>query len=139
MKPFTWILWGLVCGWPNDGYQPGPKADLARIIIYRQREFGGNPYQIVINGTKIGTLSTNRYFVVEVPAGRVKVESTWWNRTDRQTLWLTLQPGQTQYVKAVEELDFLSRRLLLAPVREEKAQAEMKKIKPDTPRENVNE
>jgi hypothetical protein len=54
----------------------------------------------------------------------VKVESTGNYLSDNQSVQLDAQPGRTYYLKAVEEIDFLIRTLLLAPV------SELKGIKP---------
>ncbi|MFD2570258.1 hypothetical protein ACFSUS_06400 [Spirosoma soli] len=118
-----WLLISL-----NDGFWQ-PRSDQARVIIYRQREFGGNAYAIKINDREKTQLPTNRYIQVDVLPGRVKLESVKDYFSDNQILWLIAQPGQTYYVKAVEEIDFLSRTLLLAPINEEQAQRELRKVK----------
>jgi hypothetical protein len=111
--------------------QPTPDNP-AHLVIYRQREFDGTPYTIKINDKKWGTLPANRYMQLDVPPGQVKVESTGYYFSDNQTIRLDAQPGRTYYLKAVEDIDFLTRTLLLAPVSEEQGQRELKGIKPAT-------
>lgn len=126
--PFLFPVWLLLSG-RADG-PPPVQSEPAHVVIYRQREFEGNTYNIKINDQKLGALPTNRYLQVDVPAGRVKVESVQSYFSDNQTVQLDTQPGRTYYVKAVEEMDFLSSALLLAPVSEAQGQREVQGIKP---------
>src|ERR671932_1963969 len=129
MKAMLFIhLWLLFTGLADDRWQP--RNGQARLIIYRQREFGGSTYDIKINDKQHGALPTNRYLQIDMTPGRVKLESAKDYFADSQTLWLTLQAGQTYYVKAVEDIDFLSRTLLMAPISPEQAQRELSKLKP---------
>ncbi|RIV18535.1 DUF2846 domain-containing protein [Fibrisoma montanum] len=121
-------LWLLITGLFDD--QGQPRNGQARVIIYRQREFGSTPYDIAINDKKQGALPTNRYMQVDILPGRIKIESMKDYFSDNQTLWLNVQAGHTYYVKAVEDIDFLSRTLLIAPIGEDQAQRELRKIKP---------
>ncbi|MGA0556497.1 hypothetical protein ACO2Q8_07595 [Larkinella sp. VNQ87] len=120
----------------GDGERWQPRSEQARVIIYRQREFGGNSYSIKLNDKKLATLPTNRSLQVEVAPGRVKIESVRDFFSENQELWLNLQPGQTYYVKAVEEIDFLTRTLLMAPISKEQAERELQKVKPLEPISN---
>ncbi|MGM9511690.1 DUF2846 domain-containing protein [Larkinella sp. GY13] len=109
------------------------QASHARLIIYRQREFAGNAFEVKVNEKNQGFLPTNRYLELTLDAGRVKIETGRDYFSDPQTLWLTLQADRTYYVKAVEEVDFLSRTLLLAPIKETQALEELRTVKPLTP------
>ena len=129
MKTIMLIYWWLsISGSSNGNLQP--RTELATLIVYRQREFGGNAYSVRLNGKEMGSLSPNHYLKLNAPPGRAKVESAKDYFSGNQTVWLTLQPGQTYYVKAVEEIDFLSRTLLMAPVGDEQARQELRRIKP---------
>jgi hypothetical protein len=107
-----------------------PQTNQARLVIYRLREFGGNAYDIKVNDQKAGPLPTNRYLQLDVPPGPVKIESVKNYFSENQTVQLDARPGRTYYVKAVEEMDFLTSALLLAPVREEQGQREAQGLKP---------
>lgn len=128
MKASVLVLAWLLSGWPPVS-QP-PQSNQARLVIYRHREFGGNAYEIKINGRKGGSLPTNRYLQLDVQPGRVKIESVKDYFSENQTVQLDVQAGRTYYVKAVEEVDFLTRTLLLAPVREQQGQQEVQSLKP---------
>ncbi|MET4108371.1 hypothetical protein [Hymenobacter sp. UYP22] len=106
---------------------PGPAA---RLVVYREREFGGNTYTLKLNDKVWGPLPANRYVQLEVPPGRTKLESVKDYFSENQTVWLEVQPGRTYFVKAVEEVDFLTRTLLMVPVREEQARRELLRLKP---------
>lgn len=122
-------VWLLLSGRADDG-PPPVQSEPAHVVVYRQREFEGTTYDIKINDRKLGPLPTNRYLQVDVPAGQVKVESVLSYFSDNQTVQLDAQPGRTYYVKAVEEMDFLSSALLLAPVSETQGQRETQGLKP---------
>jgi hypothetical protein len=128
-------LWLLLSGLPSEVGQP--RSPQARLIIYRTREFGGGTYTINVNGQKLAKLPSNRYVQVELPPGRIKIESARDYVTENQTLWLDAQAGRTYYVKAIEEVDFLSQMLLLVSVGPGQAQRELPGIKPvSLPRPN---
>jgi hypothetical protein len=124
----AWLLLG------NLAFEVGQaQSNQARLIIYRTREFGGSTYNIKINDKKQGALPTNRYLQVDLSPGRVKVQSMRDYFTENQTLWIDAQPGRTYYIKAIEEVDFLSQTLLIVPIGNEQAQQELRKIKPVSP------
>lgn len=129
--PWLVLAWLLLSGltFPAGPAQSPP----ARLLLYRTREFGGTTYTITLNDQPLGKLPTNRSWQVELPPGRIKIASGRDYFTENQTLWLDAQPGRTYYVKAVEEIDFLSQTLLLAPVGPEQAQRELRTVKPVAP------
>ncbi|RFP64363.1 DUF2846 domain-containing protein [Hymenobacter lapidiphilus] len=124
----TWLL---LSGWVEA--PPAPQSTPARLVIYRQREFYGTSYAIKINDKQWGSLPTNRYLQLEVAPGRVKIESVSYP-SDNQITRLEVQAGRTYYIKAVEEVDFLTRTLLMAPVSEEQGQRETQRLKLTVPR-----
>lgn len=126
--PLLVQIWLLLSGVAFEAGQT--RSTQARLILYRTREFGGGTYTININNQKLGKLPTNRYLQVDLLPGRIKIESAGDYVTEMQTLWLDAHPGRTYYVKAVEEVDFLSQTLLLAPIGNEQAQRELQGIKP---------
>lgn len=108
-----------------------PRAESARLIIYRQKEFGGTNYILFVNNKRAGTLTPNHYIQIHLPPGRTRIEAKKnYYYTDPESIWLTLQPGRTHYVKAVEEIDFMTQTLLMAPIGEEQARQELRRIKP---------
>lgn len=125
----TWLL---MSGWVEA--PPPAQSPPARLVIYRQREFYGDPYTIKINDQRWGALPSNRFLQVEVPPGRVKIESGQDYLSETQTVRLEAQPGRTYYIKAVGEVDFLTRTLLLAPVSEEQGQRETRNLRLVVPR-----
>lgn len=121
----TWLL---LSNW-SAAAQSAP-ANQARLIIYRQREFGGNTYALKLNEKEWGALPTNRYLQVDLPPGRIKLEAAGDYFSESQTLWVTLRAGRTYYVKAVEDVDFMTRTLLLALMSDEQGPRELRGIKP---------
>jgi len=122
------LAWLLLSSWPAAAQSvPGSQA---RLVVYRQREFGGNPYTLKLNEKVWAELPTNRYLQVDLPPGRVKIETATDYFSESQTLWLTLRAGRTYYVKAVEDVDFMTRTLLLALLSDEQGQRETQGLKP---------
>lgn len=107
-----------------------PHTKSATITVYRQREFGGRDFTIYVNDRRIGSLATNRYIRVEVPPGQLRIESKRDYFTEEKILSFRVASGETYYVKAVEEIDFLSHSLFMARVSEEQAKGELRRIKP---------
>lgn len=130
MKAALLMCWWLLTTSFLKGIAPQPRQELALLIVYRQREFGGKSYSIMLNGKEVGSLPPNRYLKLNAPPGRARIESKKGYLSENQTVWLTIQPGQTYYIKAVEDVDFLTQTLLLAPVSEGQARPELRRIKP---------
>ena len=122
------LAWLLLSSW-SAAAQEAP-ATQAHLVIYRQREFGGNPYTIKLNDKEWGALPTNRYLQADLPPGRIKIEAATDYFSESQTLWVTLRAGRTYYVKAVEDVDFMTRTLLIALMGDEQGQREVQGIKP---------
>lgn len=137
MKAFVLVLAWLLISGGTSAPEP-PQSNQARLVIYRLREFGGSSYDIKVNDQKAGALPTNRYLQLDVPPGPVKIESTRDYFSENQTVRLDARPGRTYYVKAVEEMDFLTRALLLAPVKEEQGQREVQGLKPAANKSRAN-
>jgi hypothetical protein len=101
----------------------------ATLVIYRKKEFMGTAFDISINGQVLSqSITPNRYFLVEVPAGPLQIQSSAWTATTR-VLKLQVEAGKKYYVKGQEEVDFLQKYLRLILMEPEKAQLEMKKCK----------
>ncbi|AQG80422.1 DUF2846 domain-containing protein [Spirosoma montaniterrae] len=133
----TLFIWWFL-GMTSLDHIPLSQTEPATLIIYRQREFGSRSYTIYVNGKRLSWLSANRYLQAEVPAGRVSIESKRNYFTENKTIAFPVEPGRTYYVKAVEDVDFLTQSLLLARVRDEQAKPELKKIKPMEPDTETN-
>ena len=121
----AWLLLG---SWAAAA-QAAP-ANQARLVVYRQREFGGSTYTIKLNDKEWSELPTNRYLQADLPPGRIKIEAATDYFSESQTLWLTLRAGRTYYVKAVEDIDFMTRTLLIALMSDEQGLREVQGIKP---------
>ena len=118
----------------NADCQP-VQPESAQLIIYREKEFIsglGTAYVFKINGQKAGKLSPNRYVQLPITPGRIKITFDSDYFTDSRPLWLRVQAGQTYYVKAVVEVDFLSSIMLMAPVDLQQAQKELRRMKPES-------
>lgn len=107
-----------------------PRSEVATVVIYRQREFDGGGYDLKLNGKLLGYLPQNRFLKVTIPTGRVKIESEGAYLSDVKMVFFTAEQGQTYYIKAVEDIDFMTRALLMARVSEEQAKRELSRIKP---------
>jgi len=117
-------------GWRVDEQ---PRAEVATIIIYRQREFGGGGYTLKLNGKHVGSLPQNRFLIATTQPGRVKIESEGAYLTDVKMVTFIVESGQTYYMKAIEDIDFMTRALLMARVSEVQAKRELSRIKPMEP------
>ncbi|SOD78360.1 DUF2846 domain-containing protein [Spirosoma fluviale] len=125
-----WLLFLLL----GDDQPQASQPEQAQLILYREKEFisgMGKGYAFKINEEKMGKLSPNRYVQLAVNPGRIKLEFDSNYLSDSRPLWLRVQAGQTYYVKAVVEIDFLSTTIVMAPVEPQKAQQELSRMKPE--------
>ena len=129
MKMELLVYWWLLTLAATYAIVEQPRSEPSRLIIYRQKEFGGAGYTLRINDRKVGVLPPNHYFQLMITPGRTKIESGKTFYADSKVIWLKLQPGEVYYVKAVEEMDFLTRTLLMAPMTAEQAQRDLRKLK----------
>ena len=109
-------------------------SEPAQLILYREKEFmswRGKAYPFKINGQLMGKLSPNRFVQLSLAAGRTEIEFINDYFTNSRPLRLMLQPGQTYYVKAVVEVDFLSSMMVMAPVDSQQARQELLRMKPE--------
>lgn len=137
MKAHVLVLAWLLLGSWSAAAQSAP-ANQARLVVYRQREFGGSTYTLKLNDKEWGALPTNRYLQTDLPPGRIKLEAATDYFSESQTLWLTLRAGRTYYVKAIEDVDFMTRTLLIALMSDEQGQREAQGIKPAASRSRPN-
>lgn len=129
MKAILFIHWWLMTSFLYRP-DPQPRQESAVLFVYRQREFGGNAYSIRLNGKQVGSLAPNRYLKLTVLPGHIKIESAKDYFSENQSVSLVVQPGKMYYVKAVEDIDFMTRTLLLAQVSDEQARQELRRVKP---------
>lgn len=112
-----------------------PKTELATLILYREKEFNlgrSQAYEFTVNDKDRLKLLPNRYVELRVTPGRVKIHFGNDYFSVGKTLWLTMQPGRTYYVKVAVDVDFMRATLLMAPVAETEARQELRRMKPET-------
>ena len=125
------FLFVLLVGLGKAVAQPTP-PEPAQLILYREKEFiSRKAYLFTINGQGMGKLSPNRFVQLFIPAGRVKLEFRNDYFTDSRPLVMQVQAGQTYYIKAVLEIDFLKAMMLMEPVEPTKALQELHRMKPE--------
>ena len=125
------LLMGVWIG--NKPWQP-TQTEPAHLILYREKEFIsglGKAFPFKINDQKKGKLSPNRYIQLSLPPGRIKLEFSTEYLSDSQPLWIRVQAGQTYYIKAAVEVDFLSASMIMAPVDAQQALQELRRMKPE--------
>lgn len=130
MKLFLFSFLWLV-GISGDVQQP--KAELATLILYREKEFNlgrSKAYEFKLNDKDQILLLPNRYAQLPVAPGRVKIHFGTDYFSTGKTLWLTMQPGRTYYVKVAVDVDFMRATMLMAPVAEQEARQELRRMKP---------
>lgn len=132
MKAMSIVCWWLLLV-NSISQERQPRSELATVVIYRGREFGGRTFRLYANDQKIGDLSTNQTIRVVLPPGSVRLESKRDYYTINKRIMFTVAAGQTYYIKAVEDIDFMSRTLLMALVSDEQAQRELNRKKEGTP------
>ncbi len=105
-----------------------PIEDKAVIVLYRQPEFLASRYEIKVNNQLVATLETKSFIEILAREGVAILESSDYRATKR-VLKLPVKAGNTYFVKAYEEVDFLERYLRFQVVDAETAKKEMLKCK----------
>jgi hypothetical protein len=110
-----------------------PKTEMATLVLYREKEFNlgrSKAYAFKIDNKEQILLSPNRYAQLRVMPGRIKIQFENDYFSTGKTLWLTMQPGRTYYVKVAVDVDFMRSTMLMAPVAEQEARQELRRMKP---------
>lgn len=85
---------------------PALKTNEGRIYFYRSNSFVGGGIQpnILVNGKVVGESKPGGFFFVDLPPGPIEVSTT---TEVEKKLSLTLEAGQTRYVRTVIGLGLL--------------------------------
>ncbi len=133
MRTLTWCLVCLLLvSFTHDDPEQF-RTETATLYIYRGREFGSFSYGIILNGEKVGSLSTNRFIRLSVPAGKTVLQGRQSYLVRGKPAYFTADAGKTYFVKAIEDVDFMTRYLRFGFVSEEQAKRELARIKPMEP------
>lgn len=129
MKLRTIILLWLY--FPGFGEEP-PSAERATVVLYRRKDYFGSDFTVKINSQVVTQrFSNNEYSRLEVPAGKIRVETEGNFITEKKSMTFTVNANETLFLKGIVDYDYLSNALYFKRTDAEQAAKEMVKLKPD--------
>lgn len=118
-------------------YFPGlgeelPSAERATVVLYRRKDYFGSDFTVKINSQVVTQrFSNNEYFRLEVPAGKIRVETEGDFITEKKSMIFTVNANETVFLKGIVDYDYLSNALYFKRTDGDQAAKEMVKLKPD--------
>lgn len=107
--------------------QATPVQSTGTLVFYRPRRYWGSALtpSVMVNGADTARLDNGRFFVVTLPAGKVKIESS----MKHDPLEVELAPGKVQYFEMVILAGTWKGGGRLIPTAEADAKEAVKKLK----------
>jgi hypothetical protein len=122
------LLW--LC-FPGFGEEP-PPTERGVMVLYRRKDYFGSDFTIKINNQLITQkFSNNEYFRLEVPVGKVKIDTEGGFITDKKSMLFSVKSNETVFLKGIVDYDYLSNALYFKRTDSEQAAKEISKTKLD--------
>ncbi len=122
------LLWLYFAGF---GEEP-PSAERATVVLYRRKDYFGSDFTVKINSQVVTQrFSNNEYFRLEVPAGKIRIETEGDFITEKKSMIFTVNANETLFLKGIVDYDYLSNALYFKRTAGDQAAKEMTKLKPD--------
>ena len=116
---------------PGFGEEP-PSAERAVVVLYRRKDYFGSDFTVKVNSQVVTQrFSNNEYVRLEVPAGKIRVETEGDFITEKKSMTFTVNANETVFLKGIVDYDYLSNALYFKRTDAEQAAKEMVKLKPD--------
>ncbi|WP_147277155.1 hypothetical protein [Runella aurantiaca] len=116
---------------PGFGEEP-PSAERATVVLYRRKDYFGSDFTVKINSQAVTQrFSNNEYFRLEIPAGKIRVETEGDFITEKKSMTFTVNANETLFLKGIVDYDYLSNALYFKRTASDQAAKEMTKLKPD--------
>ncbi|WP_428653197.1 hypothetical protein [Runella sp.] len=108
------------------------ETERAVVVVYRRKDYFSADFTIKINNQAITEkFSNNEYFRLEVPAGKVKVDTEGSFITEKKSMSFTINANETLFLKGIVDYDYLSNALYFKRTDSGEAAKEMNKLKLD--------
>lgn len=102
------------------------------LILYRRKDYFGSDFTVRINNQLVTEkFSNNEYFRIEVPAGKVKIDTEGGFITDKKSMLFTVKANETVFLKGIVDYDYLSNALYFKRTDSEQATKEISKTNLD--------
>lgn len=108
------------------------QTEPAVLVLYRRKDYFGADFTIKINNQLVTQkFSNNEYFRLEVPAGKVRVDTEGGFITDKKSMLFTVKSNETVFLKGIVDYDYLSNALYFKRADSDQANKEIVKLKMD--------
>ena len=122
-------LWMMFATTTEELNESGERGTL---VLYRRKDYFSSDFTLKINNQEVSQkFSNNEYIRVDVPAGRLKIETEGGFITQKQNMAFSVLPNEIVYLKGIVDYDYLSNALYFKRTDAEQATREMSKTKLD--------
>lgn len=102
------------------------------LVLYRRKDYFSSDFTLKINNQQVSQKFSNNEFIrLDVPAGRLKIETEGGFITEKQSMAFNVAPSETVYLKGIVDYDYLSNALYFKRIDNESATREITKTKLD--------
>ncbi|MFN8345755.1 MAG: hypothetical protein U0X91_12155 [Spirosomataceae bacterium] len=107
-------------------------SERGSLVLYRRKDYFGADFTVKINNQLVTQkFSNNEYLQLEVPAGKVKIDTEGGFITDKKSMLFSVRANETVYLKGIVDYDYLSNALYFKRTDNEQAAQEIRKTKLD--------
>jgi hypothetical protein len=108
------------------------QTDRTVLILYRRKDYFGSDFTIKINNQVITEkFSNNEYLRLDVPVGKIKIETEGGFITEKQSMLFSVKANEVVYLKGIVDYDYLSNALYFKRTLPDAAAQEITKTKLD--------
>jgi hypothetical protein len=108
------------------------QTDQTVLILYRRKDYFGSDFTVKINNQLITEkFSNNEYLRLDVPAGKIKIETEGGFITEKQSMTFLVKANEVVYLKGIVDYDYLSNALYFKRIPADTATQEITKTKLD--------
>lgn len=108
------------------------QTDRTVLVLYRRKDYFGSDFTVKINNQVVTEkFSNNEYLRLDVPAGKVKIETEGGFITEKQSMLFSVKANEVVYLKGVVDYDYLSNALYFKRTPPDAAAQEITKTKLD--------
>jgi hypothetical protein len=116
------MCFSAILGWFHGRVGDTSQQAAATLVIYRQSDFQSSGFTLKANGQKVsGNFRAKSTLTFQVPPGQTLIETSGSIFVEKKVFSLEVKGGETYYLEAFVEYDFLSNSLYL--VRRDEATA----------------
>lgn len=126
------LMVGLWMVFATSNKELNESGERGTLVLYRRKDYFSSDFTLKINNQQVSQKFSNNEFIrLDVPAGRLKIETEGGFITEKQSMAFSVAPNETVYLKGIVDYDYLSNALYFKRIDNESATREITKTKLD--------